>query len=101
MRCNRWCTAVSLLVSLAAAAQDKPPLLPSDTPEKFNKVTTSFDYDKREEMIPMRDGVKLKTFILVPKGARDAPMLLSRTPYNAGERVEHFSSRNSGEAQPR
>src|SRR4029079_1647725 len=39
----------------------------------------------REVMIPMRDGVKLKTFILMPRGARGAPMLLTRTPYNAGK----------------
>ena len=35
--------------------------------------------------MPMRDGVKLKTIILVPKGAKDAPILLARTPYNAVE----------------
>ena len=52
----------------------------------------SFDYVKREEMIPMRDGVKLKTFILIPKGAKNAPMLLTRTPYNAGNRVLRFNS---------
>ena len=40
----------------------------------------------------MRDGVKLKTFILVPKGANRAPMLLTRTPYNAAERVSRFES---------
>lgn len=40
----------------------------------------------------MRDGVKLKTFILVPKGATNAPMLLSRTPYNAADRVSRASS---------
>ena len=34
-------------------------------------------------MIPMRDGVKLHTVILVPKGAKHAPILLTRTPYNA------------------
>ena len=34
-------------------------------------------------MIPMRDGVKLHTVILVPKGARRAPILLTRTPYDA------------------
>ena len=28
------------------------------------------DYVKREEMIPMRDGVKLYTVIVMPKGAR-------------------------------
>ena len=31
----------------------------------------------------MRDGVKLHTVIVVPKGARGAPMLLTRTPYDA------------------
>ena len=34
-------------------------------------------------MIPMRDGVKLHTVILVPKGAKGAPILLTRTPYDA------------------
>jgi len=34
-------------------------------------------------MIPMRDGVKLRTFILVPKGAQRAGILLTRTPYDA------------------
>ena len=32
--------------------------LPSDTPAKFQRHTDEFDYVKREEMIPMRDGVK-------------------------------------------
>ena len=31
----------------------------------------------------MRDGVKLYTVIVIPKGASDAPMILTRTPYNA------------------
>jgi len=31
-------------------------------------------------MIAMRDGVKLHTVILVPKGAHNAPILLTRTP---------------------
>ena len=50
-------------------------------------------YFKREEMIPMRDGVKLKTLILVPKAATDAPMLLTRTPYNTAGRVVRFKAR--------
>ena len=61
--------------------------LPSDTPKTFKPRTDAFDYVKREEMVAMRDGVKLKTFILVPKGANRAPILLTRTPYNASERV--------------
>ncbi len=61
------------------------PALPSDTPTKFDEVTDTFDYVKRDVMIPMRDGVKLHTIVLVPKGASHAPILLTRTPYNATE----------------
>jgi len=66
--------------------------LPGDTPETFVPKTNSFDYVKREEMVPMRDGVKLKTFILIPQGVSHAPILLTRTPYNAAERVLRFDS---------
>ncbi len=43
-------------------------------------------------MIAMRDGVKLHTVILVPKGASHAPILLTRTPYNANELTSHANS---------
>ena len=55
----------------------------------FTPVATGFDYVKRDVMIPMRDGVKLHTVILVPKGAKNAPMLLTRTPYNATAQTSH------------
>jgi uncharacterized protein len=61
------------------------PALPSETPATFEPVTDTFDYVKRDVMIPMRDGVKLHTIVLVPKGARNAPILLTRTPYNAND----------------
>ena len=82
---------VAGFVSISASG-DELSTLPSDTPAQFKPVTESFDYVKREEMIPMRDGVKLKTFILVPKSARNAPMLLSRTPYDAAEFIARFQS---------
>ena len=76
-----------------AAAQDSSQsqysTLPTETPAKFTPVTDSFDYIRRDVMIPMRDGVKLHTVILVPKGAKDAPILLTRTPYNANELTSH------------
>ncbi len=50
------------------------------------------DYVKREEMVPMRDGVRLYTVIVVPKGARGAPIILTRTPYNAKKRAERADS---------
>jgi len=40
------------------------------------------NYTKREERIPMRDGVKLFTSIYEPKNAKQKyPILLGRTPY--------------------
>jgi len=83
-------------VALAAHADEKvdekTAALPSETPAQFTPTNVDFDYVKREEMVPMRDGVKLKTFILIPKGAKNAPMLLNRTPYDAGSRVLRFNS---------
>jgi len=70
--------------------------LPSETPEKLQSVTDSFDYVKRDVMIPMRDGVKLHTVILIPKGAKNAPILLTRTPYNASALTSHAQSSHLG-----
>ena len=47
-------------------------------------------------MIPMRDGVKLHTVILVPKGASHAPILLTRTPYSATALTTHAFSSHLG-----
>ncbi|HEY0685723.1 MAG TPA: CocE/NonD family hydrolase [Steroidobacter sp.] len=41
------------------------------------------NYERRVFDIPMRDGVKLHTVVVLPKGAKNAPILLTRTPYNA------------------
>ena len=73
-----------------SAAQTSPQI--PDIPEKFHAPTSSYDYEKRNVMIPMRDGVKLFTVIVVPKGASKAPILLTRTPYNAAGRAERTLS---------
>ena len=70
--------------------------LASETPAKLEPSTESFDYVKREVMIPMRDGVKLHTVIVLPKGAKNAPILLTRTPYNASGLVGHAQSSHMG-----
>ena len=74
----------------------KYPQLPSETPAKFEPATDSFDYVKRDVMIPMRDGVKLHTIILLPRGAKGAPMLLTRTPYEAKKLTSHLQSGHLG-----
>src|SRR5690242_13157411 len=77
--------AVSALVALLAvafagiaSAQE----LPSDTPPDFKVRELEKDFVARKEMIPMRDGVKLNTLIVIPKNAKNAPILMDRTPYN-------------------
>ena len=92
--------ALLLTMSCAAPAQDPPkiayPQYPSETPEKFSPVTDSYDYTSRDVMIAMRDGVKLHTIILIPRGATHAGILLTRTPYSAKELTSHTHSGHLG-----
>ena len=81
-----------------AAQQNDNATLPSETPAHFQPVTKDFDYERRDVMILMRDGVKLHTVILIPKGAKNAPILLTRTPYNADGQVSHLASPHLGPA---
>jgi putative CocE/NonD family hydrolase len=76
-----------LLAPAASTAQTGPDAATqSDIPVKFAPPKDSYDYVRREEMIPMRDGVNLFTVIWVPKAAKGAPIILTRTPYNAAKR---------------
>jgi uncharacterized protein len=81
----------ALLVLPPVLDAQTPPNTP-DIPARFVAPTGSYDYVKREVMIPMRDGVKLYTVIVVPKRAKNAPILLTRTPYNAAARTERTLS---------
>src|SRR5689334_7734858 len=83
---------LSLASTFSSAQSGQAASLPSEMPEKLVPVTDSFDYVKRDVMIPMRDGVKLHTVILIPKGAKNAPILLTRTPYNATALTSHAAS---------
>jgi hypothetical protein len=83
---NSYCRTLAaavivLLTSFHLRAQIRP--ADSDIPATFAAPKADYDYVKRIEMIPMRDGVKLYTVIVIPKGASHAPILLTRTPYNA------------------
>jgi putative CocE/NonD family hydrolase len=88
-----------LILMQAAWGQTSPakyPEFPSETPATLKTPTADFDYVRRAVMIPMRDGVKLHTVILVPKGAKGAPILLTRTPYDADALTTHESSAHLG-----
>src|SRR5262245_22138364 len=73
--------------------------LPSETPQQLKPTNDGFEYERRDVMIPMRDGVKLHTVIIVPKTAtanKKAPILLTRTQYNAIETTSHANSSDLG-----
>jgi putative CocE/NonD family hydrolase len=73
-------------------AEQTRPVGGGDIPAKFTAPHSEYDYERREVMIPMRDGVKLFTVIVVPKGAHGAPIVLTRTPYNADKRAARSNS---------
>jgi putative CocE/NonD family hydrolase len=81
------------LCTLPSVAQEKP--VTNDIPDTFTvpkrivfvAPKPVFDYDKRVVMVPMRDGTKLYTVIVVPKAAKNAPIVLTRTCYNAAARA--------------
>jgi putative CocE/NonD family hydrolase len=75
---------VAALASTSRAGADPPD---NEMPQVFTPREESFDYVRRVAMIPMRDGVKLYTLILIPRGAQRAPILLTRTPYGAESRI--------------
>jgi putative CocE/NonD family hydrolase len=94
-------TAVAAIVSPVVAQQrpvpkdaaDRNQATAGDIPAKFTPPTpANIDYVKRVEMIPMRDGKKLYTVIVIPKGATNAPIVLTRTPYNAAGRANRSDS---------
>ncbi|RRA48184.1 CocE/NonD family hydrolase [Acidipila sp. EB88] len=75
------------------------PAYPSETPVAFKAPTAGMDYERREVMIAMRDGVKLHTVILVPKtatAAKHAGLLLTRTPYSADVLTANAPSQHLG-----
>ncbi len=83
---------------LSFEAQTEPET--PDVPAKFVAPRTDYDYIKRVEMVPMRDGVKLYTVIVIPKRAKGAPIVLTRTPYSAASRAARTDSPHMLDALP-
>jgi putative CocE/NonD family hydrolase len=98
----RWASCFSfalLAVLIAGSLSAQTPLYsnyPSETPATFRQPTYGMDHERREVMIRMRDGVKLHTVILVPKGAKNAGILLTRTPYKANTLTANNPSMHLG-----
>ena len=69
----RHVTAALALMAMSQPARAQNPPPPVDT-----------NWTHRSEMIPMRDGVKLKTFIVAPaRQSGPLPFIIMRTPYGA------------------
>jgi putative CocE/NonD family hydrolase len=89
--------ALTLTFAIGAFAQTPQyPNFPSETPGELKPTNQGFEYERRDVMIAMRDGVKLHTVILVPKNAKNAPILLTRTPYNATALTSYAQSTHLG-----
>src|ERR1700748_2763055 len=84
--CVVLASAIATFAQAGEPTQDSKSV--NETPPNFTPKTESFDYVRRTEMIPMRDGVKLYTVIVIPRGAKRAPILLTRTPYDAAEKTK-------------
>ena len=74
---------LSLLLAAPAAAQQPVTPMTPDVVATYDPVLPEADYLKRVAMVPMRDGTKLYTVIVMKKGTRNGPIILSRTPYDA------------------
>ena len=89
---QRFFVAALVAASMPLLLHAQQPPAAGDIPAKFAPPNAGYDYVKRVEMIPMRDGVKLYTSIVIPNGAAHAPILLTRTPYNAAGRTARNES---------
>ncbi|HVE00063.1 MAG TPA: CocE/NonD family hydrolase [Sphingomicrobium sp.] len=74
----------------------KPPYIPpippgGDIPTTFTAPRGDFQFTRRTAMIPMRDGAKLYTVLIIPRGVGKFPIMLDRTPYSA----DKATSRNN------
>jgi len=86
MSCLRFFLLGLPLLALAARPATAQPTAPSRAQDS---LFVRQHYRKVEQLIAMRDGVRLATILYVPLDASAAhpyPFLLERTPYSAGPR---------------
>nr|MEE4269350.1 CocE/NonD family hydrolase [Candidatus Krumholzibacteria bacterium] len=93
--------AENALRALLLEAPDNPHCL-----RQLAGIEMARNYDRREFMVPMRDGVRLFTEVYLPKDqSREYPILLNRTPYSALFRadmvLDHFSFPGPGARFPK
>ena len=89
-----------LLAAAPLLAQVAIDPMANDKVPSYDWVRPQADFVRREVMMPMRDGTKLFTVIVFRKGTKDAPVLLSRTPYDAGAATSRNRSQKIEEILP-
>ena len=95
--------AASLLPLFAIAAAAPPERVTPMTPDvvaSYNPILPQADFIRREAMVPMRDGTKLYTVMYMKKGTTNAPILLSRTPYDAKGSTDRTASESVVDVLP-
>ncbi|MGK6322718.1 CocE/NonD family hydrolase [Sphingomonas sp. DT-51] len=99
--------APALLSPSGAVRAQQPPSAGARTDTMANEQVASYDwvrpeadYVRRTAMVPMRDGTRLYTVIVYRKGVTDAPILLSRTPYDADKATSRNRSQHIEEILP-
>ena len=90
------------LVPFLLVAAAPPPVTPMtpDVVAKYDPVLPEADFIKRTAMVPMRDGTKLYTVIVMKKGTKNGPILLSRTPYDAKGSMSREGSQSGVDILP-
>ena len=83
------CAVDSFRVAEARSGRPENECCPTTSAIKISNqpaAQTNIQFDKREEMIRMRDGVRLHTLIFTPRNQTEAlPLLMSRTPYGIAQ----------------
>ncbi|MFZ4688129.1 MAG: CocE/NonD family hydrolase [Polymorphobacter sp.] len=96
----RLVKTVFLAAMLGSAAMAQTPTMLPDMVPAYDIASPTADYIRREVMIPMRDGARLFTVIVMRKGTARGPMLLTRTPYDADKGTSRNRSQKIEEILP-
>jgi hypothetical protein len=93
--------AAAMVATVALATSVHGQQLPPDIPSSFTAAEGSFDYERRQVEIPMRDGVRLHAIIVAPRNATHAPIILERTPYGSEDETnQHASAHGAMKLEP-
>ncbi len=82
-------SCLPLLISLIVVMT----LMDLQARQPVRETISGVDFEVREVIIPMRDGVGLYTRIIIPmEPAGQLPVLLRRTPYNSGNLIRNLNT---------